>query len=339
VASNARQNVQCSKPQVAHPYNNVMLWRLLSLLLISSLFVLDALGQSNTVAITVDDLPYEWHDTTIHKLEVADAKRAVLVNQKILASLARHKAPVTGFVNQLKVEQLGTEQGTAMLKPWTSGSFDLGNHLYSHTDANQLSVRQIEDEIVRGEATIAPLMNAAGKKLEFLRFPYNHTGDTKEKHDAVAAFIAKRGYRLAPCTIDNTDWEFAWAYVKMLAKHDDASIVKLRAAYLAYTAAEIDYYSGLNKQVLGYEPPEIMLLHANQLNADMIDEVLSIFQKKGYRFVTLSEAESDPVYQQRDTFITSDGPMWGYRWAKERGVKVNGKLEPEVPEWVTGYGK
>ncbi len=31
--------------------------------------------------------------------------------------------------------------------------------------------------------------------------------------------------------------------------------------------------------------------------------------------------------------------MWGYRWAKERGVKVNGKLEPEVPEWVTEYGK
>ncbi len=238
-------------------------------------------AQTKTVAITVDDLPYEWHDPNIHKLDVADAKQAALVNQKILAALARHKAPVTGFVNQLKVEQLGTEQGTAMLKPWTSGSFDLGNHLYAHKDANDLSVEQIEDEIVRGEATVGPLMKAAGKKLEFLRFPYNHTGDTKEKHDAIAAFIAKRGYRLAPCTIESSDWEFAWAYVKMLAKHDDASIAKLRAEYLAYTSAEIDYYAALNKQVLGYEPPEIMLLHDNQLNADMMDEVLAIVREEG----------------------------------------------------------
>ncbi len=310
-----------------------------ALLFLLSGLVAGAFGQSKTVAITVDDLPYEWYDATTHKLEVTDAKQAALVNKKILAGLARHKAPVTGFVNQLKVEQLGAEAASAMLKPWTSGDFDLGNHLYSHTDANGLSVEQIEDEIGRGEATIGPLMEAAGKKLEFLRFPYNHTGDTKAKHDAIAAFIAKRGYRLAPCTIDNSDWEFYWAYRRMLAKHDDAGIAKLKAEYLAYTSAEIDYYAALNKQVLGYEPPEIMLIHDNQLNADMIDDVLAIFERKGYRFVTLAEAESDPVYKQPDTFITSYGPMWGYRWAAERQVKVNGRLEPEVPAWVTEYGK
>jgi peptidoglycan-N-acetylglucosamine deacetylase len=317
-----------------------MLRRLVSMVLFV-LFALAgcALGQSKTVAITIDDLPYEWHDPTIHKLDVSDATQAALVNKKILAALARHKAPVTGFVNQLKVEQLGTEQGTAMLKPWTSGSFDLGNHLYAHKDANDFSVEQIDEEIVRGEEAIAPLMRAAGKKLEFLRFPYNHTGDTKEKHAAVADFIAKRGYRLAPCTIENSDWEFTWAYVKMLARHDDAGIERLRTEYLAYTSAEIDYYAALNKQVLGYEPPEIMLLHDNQLNADMMDEVLALFEKKGYRFVSLSEAESDPVYQEPDTYITTYGPMWGYRWAKEHGIKVNGRLEPEVPQWVTAYEK
>jgi hypothetical protein len=31
--------------------------------------------------------------------------------------------------------------------------------------------------------------------------------------------------------------------------------------------------------------------------------------------------------------------MWGYRWAKERNVKVNGSLEPDPPQWVFEYGK
>lgn len=302
------------------------------------------LAQSKSVAITVDDLPYQ-SGYGGRPLSPSDTALAAEVNRRILDALARNNVPATGFVNELKVEQLGTEASKTMLKPWTAGNFALGNHLYSHKDANGLTTKQIEEEIVRGEATIVPLMKAAGKPTDFLRFPFNHTGDTQAKHDAIAAFMAQRGYRLAPCTIENQDWEFNRAYVLMLTKHDDDSAARLRAEYLAFTAAAIDYYSALNKQVLGYNPPEIMLLHANRLNADVLDQVLSIFEEKHYRFVSLSQAESDPIYQQPDTYITQHGPMWGYRWAKERKVsltsdrKINVSLEPEPPAWITEYGQ
>jgi hypothetical protein len=182
-------------------------------------------------------------------------------------------------------------------------------------------------------------MAEAGRTSKFFRFPANHTGDTKEKHDAVAAFLAQRGYRLAPCTIEDSDWLFNRAYAQMRARHDRAAEASLRAAYLAYAAAEIDFLSGLNKQVLGYAPPEIMLIHDNQLNADVIDELLALFEERQFHWVTLTQAESDPVYQAPDTFITSYGPMWGYRWANERGVKVDGSLEPDPPKWITEYSK
>jgi hypothetical protein len=29
--------------------------------------------------------------------------------------------------------------------------------------------------------------------------------------------------------------------------------------------------------------------------------------------------------------------MWGYRWAKELDVKVDGRTEPEVPAWIENY--
>jgi hypothetical protein len=81
-----------------------------------------------------------------------------------------------------------------------------------------------------------------------------------------------------------------------------------------------------------------MLIHDNQLNADVIDDLLKIFAEKQYRFVTLAEAKADSAYRGPDTFVTRFGPMWGYRWSRERGIKVDGRLEPEPPKWISEYG-
>jgi hypothetical protein len=69
-----------------------------------------------------------------------------------------------------------------------------------------------------------------------------------------------------------------------------------------------------------------------------MDHLLGIFEDKRYRFVSLDVAQSDPAYDTPDTFTTSYGPLWGYRWAKERGVKVDGSLESEPPAWIAQYG-
>jgi hypothetical protein len=67
--------------------------------------------------------------------------------------------------------------------------------------------------------------------------------------------LRKRGYALATCTIDNEDYNFERAYGVMLARHDDQSARKPKAAYLEYTSTEIDYYAGLHKQVFGERYP------------------------------------------------------------------------------------
>ena len=240
---------------------------------------------------------------------------------------------------QKHVESLGPLAGDSETKEWISQGFDLGNHTYSHPDINDLSPEEMEVEIARGESGFGQLMREVGKKPEFFRFPMNHTGDTKAKHDVIATFLSQRGYQLATCTIDNSDYLFNDAYVRILATHDDRAAQNLRLEYLAYTSVEIDYYAGLNKQVFGYEPPQVMLVHDNRLNADLIEQVLALFEKKQYRFVSLGVAQADAAYQTPDTYISKYGPMWGYRWAKEWNVKVNGSLEPDPPKWVVDYGK
>lgn len=307
------------------------------LISILALLILPALAQTSprTVAITVDDLPYAAPG---HPITAADAKFAAEIDGRLLKEFKRHHAPAIGFVNQKTAEQLGPA-GTEILKLWLRPNFDLGNHFYSHADVNTLTVPQVQEEITHGEGMLTALLATVSRRPQYLRFPFNHTGDTREKHDAIATFMAAHDYRLAPCTIENVDWEFNATYVLALSLNDKATAAKVRADYLAFTAAEIDWYAALSKQVLGYEPPEIMLLHVNRLNADVVDDVLNLFEKRGFRFVTLTQALSDPVYTQPDTYISQYGPMWGYRWAKERQVKVDGSKESEPPAWITQYRK
>lgn len=278
------------------------------------LFAIVCAAQTRTVALTFDDLPPEDE----------------AINKRILGSLAKHHAWAIGFVNEKKVEG---PKGEAMLRDWVEHGYALGNHTYSHRDLDQMTVDEFKDEVIRGEKTIVQL---AGKP-KYLRFPFNHSGDTKEKHDAVAAFLAQRDYRIATCTIDNMDYAFSKTYNALLARKDAASAAKVRAEYLAYTATEIDYYSQLHVQVFGHEIPHVMLFHGNQLNAELMNQLLRIFEDKHYRFVTLDAAQSDAAYKIPDTYVTKFGPMWGYRWAAELGVKVNGRLEPEPSAWILNY--
>jgi hypothetical protein len=102
---------------------------------------------------------------------------------------------------------------------------------------------------------------------------------------------------------------------------------------------EIDYYAVLHRQVFGREIPQVMLLHANRLNAAVLEDVLTMFEKKGYQFVSLAEAQTDQAFATPETYVSKWGPMWGYRWASVRGVKVDGSKEAEPPAWVTQYGR
>ena len=86
-----------------------------------TLATMSLFAQARSVAITVDDLPY-----------TGGAPGAEFANKNLLTAFHAHGVPVTGFVIQRGVEGLGVAAGTQILREWTGGEFDLGNHTYSH---------------------------------------------------------------------------------------------------------------------------------------------------------------------------------------------------------------
>ncbi|WP_164913375.1 polysaccharide deacetylase family protein [Sphingomonas sp. UV9] len=282
------------------------------------------------VAITFDDLPYASDGSTVSP----DA--AIAAQRHIVSVLRRARVPATGFVNEDKVQALGPA-GPRLLAEWNKGLLALGNHGYSHFDSNDLNVAGIEKEITGGEATIRPMATSSDRPISFFRFPLNHVGDTETKRLAIEKLLASHGYKLAASTIDTSDYLFNNAYERALIERDKGMMQRVRRAYLDHTRVQIAYYGELDRKVLGRDVPAIMLLHANRLNAATIEALLGLFRSAGYGFVSLARAQADPAYSAMPAVATKFGPMWAYRWARERQVKVDGRLEQEPPDWISAY--
>lgn len=284
---------------------------------------------SRTMALTFDDLPF----VAAGQPYFPAASRTT---SELLKVLRQHRAPAIGFVNEGQIDAGGERRSAreALLRQWIDAGMTLGNHTYSHPDFNTQTIDAFKDDIIRGEPAIKRLMAAKASPRLFFRHPMTHTGDTQEKKDAIDAFLSARGYRVAPHTIENSDFIFNVVYVRALAAGDRALAGRVRDAYVDMTMAATAFAEKTSVALFKRDIPQVLLLHANVLTAESLETLLSRFETRGYRFITLEEAMADPGYATPDTMVSSYGPTWFWRWARTLGVRLSPEGDPEVPAWV-----
>jgi peptidoglycan/xylan/chitin deacetylase (PgdA/CDA1 family) len=281
------------------------------------------------MAVTFDDLPY----VNIGNGPYVTRGRAATA--KILKTLKKHKAPAVAFVNEAMLTESGERQARiALLRQWVDEGVTLGNHTYSHRDFNQLTIEQFQEEIAKGDVVTRQLMRSRQPYQLYFRHPMTHTGDTREKKEAIEKFLAARGYKVTPHTIENSDFIFNVAYVQAQQRGDEALAKRVREAYLDLTLAATEFAEKVSPEIFGHEIPQILLIHVNDITADSLDEMLLRFEARGYTFVTLDKVMADPAYQTKDTFISKYGPTWLFRWTKSKGMNVDFSGDPDPPKWV-----
>src|SRR6266581_3178931 len=265
------------------------------------------------VAITIDDLPAGAANSM-------SAAAIMEMTSKLLATLQKQQIPVVGFVNEDKLYKLGeVDERIKALNMWLDAGFELGNHTFGHTSLNKAGLKDFEESVVRGETVTRLLLAQHKMKLRYSRHPYLDVGRDVETRRDAEAFLVARGYRLAPVTMDAWDWAFSRVYDDAKKRADTALQQEVVSAYLSYSAAMFDYEEKLSCDLIGYEPKQILLLHANPLEADHIGELLELLRKRGYRFITLEDALSDQAYGMPDTYVGEEGAGWLERWAITRG--------------------
>lgn len=278
------------------------------------------------VAVTIDDLPAGMAD----RLPAADI---LAMTTKLLTTLREQKVPVVGFVNEKKLYKPGeVDERIKCLQLWLDDGFELGNHTFSHMSLNQAGLKAWEDDVIQGENVTRMLLGQHKMKLRYFRHPYLDTGRDLATRREAEKFLVDRGYRIAPITLDGWDWMFAGLYEDAKKRNDTALQKQIVKEYLAYHDAVFAYTEQLSAKIVGYEPKQIILLHASNLEADHIAELLEVLRKRGYRFITLEDALGDAAYSLPDTYVGEEGTGWIDHWAISQGKIPQGA--PAFPQWV-----
>lgn len=288
-----------------------------------------ATAQDRAVAVTFDDLPYQAPDAVL-----CDPEAAMALTRSFVEMLRPLDTRATAFVNEGKVcDARRRELLPVLLNVWLDAGLDLGNHTATHINIHRNTVEAYLADVDAGVPLTHAVLAERGRVLRYFCHPYLFTGETSEKKAAIAAGLAERGYTVAPVTIDNSDWMFAAVYRDAEAAGDVDLQRRIGEAYVAHMAAVLDHWEAYSAELTGgREPAQVLLLHAHSLNRDWYPQIHALYRERGYRFVTLDEALTDPIYSHPDDYVRANGVSWLHRWTFTDDRPIS--WEPDPPQWI-----
>ena len=279
------------------------------------------IASAKTIAVTFDDLPAN------RSISIADLDG---ITHKILDGLDNYQVEAIGFVNEKKLYENSDEEiRISILRRWLERGHLLGNHTYSHISLNETLLEDYEEDVLEGSQATKKIMHDAGLSIKYFRHPYLHTGLTPEIRSNFKQFLDREGYIIAPATVDTDDWRFDRIYVEALENNELKKAATIRRDYLQHTQNKFEFYDKATSTIFSRNISQIWLLHANNINADVIDDLLKIAKQNGYSFIPLEKALQDPAYSTKDSYYNDFGVSWLYRWDYSNGLKVDWKNEPE----------
>jgi peptidoglycan/xylan/chitin deacetylase (PgdA/CDA1 family) len=240
-----------------------------------------------SLAVTIDDLP-------VHGPVPAGETPLDVARRMTEALRASGLRTAYAFVNGRWTE---SEPATMeVLRTWRRAGVPLGNHSWSHASVEAFDPAAYEQEIARNEPLLGALMGR--EDWRWFRYPYLAEGEDPARRAAVRAILARRRYRIADVTMDFSDWQWTAPYARCRSLGDAAAIAELERMYLDSAREGVRFYRSLSNSLYGRDIPYVLLMHTGSFDARMLPRLVALYRSEGFRFVTLQEAERDPVYRE-----------------------------------------
>ncbi|MCC5792446.1 MAG: polysaccharide deacetylase family protein [Legionellaceae bacterium] len=227
------------------------------------------------VAITIDDLPFVG-TTNGHPGKLQRERERFL---SIMETLKEKNAPAIGFVIAGSIEK----DQWQLLEAFHQSGFLVGNHTYSHPSLHSTSAENYINDIERADKILAPLMD----QQKYFRYPYLAESSGAKKQQ-VLDYLHQKGYQVAPVTIDSKDFRFNDQLFRIPYRQRPAQLPALKKRYLDYIWQQTQRAERISAKN-GKENKQILLIHANLINAHAIGDIVDLYRQNGYEIVSLEK--------------------------------------------------
>jgi len=260
------------------------------------------------MAITVDDLPVAF----FNDLREGERRDVVKAWGELLE---RRSVPVTGFVIARNLERQ-----PELFDGWQGAGISFGNHTWSHPRLQKIGLEAYLRDLSKGHEALAKRLRP-DTTIPF-RYPYLYRGFSEEERVGVREGLAELGSPLAPVTVDTRDYYYARRYTEARRAGDSELVERIVRAWRWDMEESTERAEWRARELFGHEPPQILLIHANELNARHLEGYLDWLVERGYRFISLSEALEDPAYQEEDRSLVPTGDSHWLRLRRSRELAL-----------------
>lgn len=265
------------------------------------------------------------------RVNPADDATARLLIEKLKA----RKIPAIGFVlgNAISDGEKMYPVRANIVRLWRDAGFEIGIGGYQHIWFYNTPYQDFVANVEKNERIVKAILAEKNLPLRYFSYPFLNTGKTAADAERFEGWLKARGLRSIPYTFDNQEWMYSFAY-DMARKDNDINTMKeIRAEFLDYMSKMLAHFEGYSEDMFGRDIAQTLVLTPSRLVADTADELFGMFEKQGYRFVSMDEALQDEAYQTKAAHVNSQsGISWFERWQMAQGKKL--RDEPRISKMV-----
>jgi Polysaccharide deacetylase len=230
--------------------------------------------------------------------------------QKLLNALKDNGVPPT--VDFLAGDSLDQ----TMQEEWLRSGNLIGSMTYAGWSLKKGPAQDFIDALTRNEQALAPLWSKFERKQKYFRYPSLKLGLDQQRPREIRTFLKQNGYVEVPATIDSRDSYFSQPYCAALARGDKVCANFIAATFKSFMLDKTRKARAAARKIAGRDVKQILMIQANQLTSDLLDELLRWYKAMGVRFISLDDALTDPFYATEDVTTTANQINWETRRAQ-----------------------
>jgi peptidoglycan/xylan/chitin deacetylase (PgdA/CDA1 family) len=250
-----------------------MLKKLCIVILVTALLAVSIAGHSpKRIALSIDDAPSP--DTPLFT-----GKQRTLAT---IAQLKKAKSPPVGvFAIGRHVVDFGADQ----LNAFARAGHAIGNHTFTHLPLKSCNTHQYIQDIARTDLLLKQLPGY----VQLFRYPCLDEGNPQQSHQVQAA-LTQMGYTNAYVTINNFDFYMNTLVQQAVRRGQFVDFQKLKDVYVRVMLECVEFYDGLATLQKRHPLNHVLLLHANDLTALYVGDLLTALRERGWTIISIHNA-------------------------------------------------